>query len=558
MQDIALRSIAESVAHHGWPEGLERAVRCFEDRGAAHRVQYDLWLRHTAWKALFDPRHRAAAWVCDPGCGSLAISLAHDFDRVHAFCENPDSAAVARARTARLGLSNIEFEDRPDAPGEVDAAAIYCVPGRAPDRDLIAAAHARLAPHGRLYIAVTGSRGNLNAWRTLRLLQRLFANVIPYRCHTTGGLEQTYELQPGSHPAFLRSLLRGHAFGLLALKDSSTDSLLGCVLGRVEQRLLDGAAIKPERLVFASPNGLTVLARCQNSPRRFVIRIPLDNQSSQRNQANRRALEATEGLEVALWGRLPRLALSDSVCDSPFSVETALPGVPAGTFVVRREDGVPAVTAALDWITALHARTAKRCPAGGEPIKRLVTAPLDRAFEAFRFPQWRAGFDHLRRLLTAALQGSGLPLVFSHGDYSVDNVLLSTNPLRVTGVIDWDLSAQNGLPLLDVFYFLATAARTMRSQPIGTVFREIVFPMRFGAAETAALERYCNALAIPKHLLAPLAVLTWLHHAGVRLENPERYRFTADGIESGADAFPAALALLQDSAGRFSTRSATA
>jgi aminoglycoside phosphotransferase (APT) family kinase protein len=554
MPDLARRQVAESVARHGWPAGLERAVRAFQRPEDVRRVQYGLWLRHTAWKSLFDPSHRGAAWVAESGYGSLAISLAHDFVLVHAYCDNPDTARIARARAQWLGVRNIIFEESSDAPGPVDAAALYGAPGS----DLIRAVHARLAPHGRLYIALPGRKGNLDALRTTCRLRKLFPHVSAYRCETTGELEETYELASGANPVSIRSMLRAPAFSLLASKDDTSESLVDSVLARAQRRLAEGAALEPERLVFASPNGLTVIAREAGTPRRFVIRIPLDPLSVQRNETNCRALLAAGKLESPLRNATPHHVLSGSAAGHPYFVETAVSGQAASIFLAHRETKAAASGAALDWITALHTRTAKRCLPGGEPIKRLVLAPLARAFEAFRFPEWKPGFDRLGLLLTETLRGSGLPLVHCHGDYSVDNVLLAGNPPRVTGVIDWDLAAQNGLPLLDFFYFLATQTRMAQHATIGRVFRQTIFPLRFDTAAREALERYCRALGIPRRLLAPLAVVAWLHHAGLRLENPERYRFTADGIESGADAFPAALELLESVATGIGIRSATA
>ncbi|HVX67332.1 MAG TPA: phosphotransferase, partial [Bryobacteraceae bacterium] len=173
-------------------------------------------------------------------------------------------------------------------------------------------------------------------------------------------------------------------------------------------------------------------------------------------------------------------------------------------------------------------------------------------------PEWKAGFDRLALLLIEALRGSGLPLVFSHGDYSIDNVLMSGRPPRVTGVIDWDLAAQNGLPLLDFLYFLATATRKAQRVGIGRVFSQTIFPMRFDPLAREALHRYCRVLDIPRRLLAPLAVVTWLHHAGLRLDNPERYRYSPDAAESAGDAFPAALDLLENASAGTRARSATA
>ncbi|HVX67199.1 MAG TPA: hypothetical protein VHA11_11385, partial [Bryobacteraceae bacterium] len=410
MSDLARRKIAASVARHGWPVGLEVALHDMDRPEETRRVQAALWLRHTAWKALFDPSHRTTAWVLESGYGSLAISLARDFSVVHAYCDNSDTAQITRARAEWLGLHNIVFETTADMPELCDAAAIYGVPGK----DTIREAHARLAPHGRLYVALPARNGHLQALRTERQLRRLFSSVTAYRCETDGDLEETYELTPGTSPASLRSILRTPAFGLLACKSARSESLIASVLERGSEQLCENSALEPERIVFACPNGLTVITREAATPRRFVIRIPLDPMSVERNETNQRALQAAAKLEPSLQSAAPHHVLSGSIEGYPYFIETGVTGQTAGSFLARGGTKDEAFKAALDWITDLHVQTAKRCMPGGEPVKRLVLEPLDRAFKAFRCPEWKAGFDRLALLLIEALRGSGLPLVFSH------------------------------------------------------------------------------------------------------------------------------------------------
>ncbi len=549
------RRIAKSIARLGWPAGLETVLQEIEDPAVASRIQSDLWLRHTAWKGLFDPRRRGAALVSDPGYGSLAISLAHDFDCVWAVCEDPDLAAILRARAGYLGVQNIKIVRNAEMAHPVDAAAVY-VPDRSPVCASIAPLHGKLKPHGQLYVGLHGRHAGLTAWHAVRQLRAIFPLVTAYRCCTADGLTGTDELAlgtPGRGGLRARAAaLRASTFGVIASKDASSISLIDSVLAESARTLAGGSPLVPERLVFACPNGLTVLTGDEGPQGRLIIRIPFDKQSVDRNEVNRRALEALESGDSSLSRSIPRHVLSGQVSGQRYFVESAVAGE-AAAVCLRGKARSETVSAALSWITDLHRATAQRRPADPALLERLVAVPVTRAFEALRFPERRAGFERLRQLLTAALASERIPLVHVHGDYSVDNVLLSGSPLGVTGVFDWDLAEPEGLPLLDVLYFLATAARTLTGQPIGAVFVNQIFPLRFDQTAHAALERYCHALDIPERLLAPLSVLAWLHHAGVRQYNPERYRLTPDAAGLGGDAFRAALSLLERSAAGFAS-----
>jgi aminoglycoside phosphotransferase (APT) family kinase protein len=126
----------------------------------------------------------------------------------------------------------------------------------------------------------------------------------------------------------------------------------------------------------------------------------------------------------------------------------------------------------------------------------------------------------LRQYLTDAFNGRRLNLVFAHGDYTSENILLEKSRNRICGVFDWDLADEAGLPLLDLLYFLAAAERDRTETSYGTIFARIL-RCELPVHESALVADYCRALDIPADLVLPLSIMTWIHHLVDRMQTRE-------------------------------------
>jgi hypothetical protein len=190
-------------------------------------------------------------------------------------------------------------------------------------------------------------------------------------------------------------------------------------------------------------------------------------------------------------------------------VESALRGTPliAGLTTDRFEELAVKVTR---WLIEL-AR-------GGEPEEpgqwweRLVTQPL-RAFERNFGPVLPA--DLMSRL-DATLSGLGpLPLVCEHRDCSPWNVVLADGK---PGLLDWESAEVDGLPGLDLSYFLANAAfvldNALETGRTRESYKRLLDPTTpYGAIATRCEGEYGEELGLERDDLARLRLLAWLVHS---------------------------------------------
>ncbi len=190
--------------------------------------------------------------------------------------------------------------------------------------------------------------------------------------------------------------------------------------------------------------------------------------------------------------------------------ETALTGVP---LLTRLHGGNYRELAlgATDWLTALAGRPARRLR--GEWWGRLVEAVL-REFERSFAPVIDPGMLRETEAILAEL--GDLPLVCEQRDFSPWNVLVDAAGALV--VLDWESAELQGLPALDLVYFLTylTFFRdgAIASGRLRDSYRATLDPSTpTGALRSECVERYSSRIGLEPDELRPLDLLLWMLHS---------------------------------------------
>jgi aminoglycoside phosphotransferase (APT) family kinase protein len=222
---------------------------------------------------------------------------------------------------------------------------------------------------------------------------------------------------------------------------------------------------------------------------------------------------------------IPRLIAYERTRRPPFLVESFLSGEPMSPSYVRAR-GDRAISLVVDWLRDLHRASAtagstrlvsaagssdaagSRTPAESSPsleesIERAELLVIDRDDE-----------ELLRRTgeILAPLRAANLTPVFEHGDLSSPNLLV-TEAGRLA-VVDWELADARGLPVADLFFFLTYVAFA-RGRPRDTSEHVAACTRAFFGASAWArcwVLGYIEELGIPRELLGPLFVATWLRY----------------------------------------------
>lgn len=200
--------------------------------------------------------------------------------------------------------------------------------------------------------------------------------------------------------------------------------------------------------------------------------------------------------------------------------ETALPGIPI-LYLLRRDNYRDFAWKGMYWLSEL----AGRPQPSPRPAwwNRLVERVL-RDFAASFGTIVDAG---MLRETSQALAGLGdLPLVCEQRDFSPWNVLVGPDNQLV--VLDWESAELQGLPGLDLLYFLTYLAFFLEDAiPAGRFresYRKVLDPSTFTGGITAeCVALYAHHVGIKREDLRSLRLLLWLLHS-----RSEYSHFTAD------------------------------
>jgi aminoglycoside phosphotransferase (APT) family kinase protein len=166
----------------------------------------------------------------------------------------------------------------------------------------------------------------------------------------------------------------------------------------------------------------------------------------------------------------------------------------------------------VDWL--IHLARATAAPGASFPATTFARL-IDRAAGLVGPGQDRQMLQTLGRRLDTWPTGP-LPRVFEHDDLGTWNVMLA--PDGSLGVLDWESSRPEGLPAVDLFYFLAYYGALMEatdSTPgrlrsfVATFFGH----GPFARIARSAVRRYAEAMSLPHAWLGPLFLTCWLQQA---------------------------------------------
>jgi hypothetical protein len=207
---------------------------------------------------------------------------------------------------------------------------------------------------------------------------------------------------------------------------------------------------------------------------------------------------------------IPRLLFRREVEGVPLVGETALAGRPLEHLLGARSLRAWSLRVA-DWLAALAVGEQERSAAHWrdtivEPALALFTDQFGRV----------ADRGLLRESEGIVRAIGALPAVPEQRDFGPWNLLVM--PEGDLGVLDWESADANGLPLLDLLYFLAYASFNVdrahhRDARVSSYRRSLDASTPTGVVRRECVARYADALGLERGALGPLRVLLWMIHA---------------------------------------------
>ncbi len=239
-----------------------------------------------------------------------------------------------------------------------------------------------------------------------------------------------------------------------------------------------------------------------------VPRLPGDTGRLDREAENLRAVQA---MRAGGFESIPKVLAYEDYLGHRLLVETAIAFPTMRPSLVRRQPGV-CIEALFKWLVDLHTASAQKNREDRNWFQRLVQQSLE------QLENWLPMTSEERLLLErtrecgASLAECSLSLVVEHGDLSSPNILM--NDKNQIGVVDWELAQPNGLPVVDLIFFLNYVAfskkKARKTADYIAAFAEAFCGRKAWA--TAHLQRYCDAMQISRATLRPLFILCWARY----------------------------------------------
>ena len=312
-----------------------------------------------------------------------------------------------------------------------------------------------------------------------------------------------------SVPGAVTLLGRGHpAVGIVARRPGSRP--LAAWMDRTSG--LDAAELALVQTRWRTDRTRTVLHLMPQATRRppvakVALRGP-DAPAELRREAEALALLGPAARSAGI--AVPSGALVELAPDCPALVLESVPGSSAARALNRHPDRADRVLHGLgtwleQWSRATcHARVVDRAL-----LDRWVLGPAARLAEPLA-----VGSDYLEWLegCCRALLGQTVPLVASHNDLTMANVLLLEG--GGLGVVDWEAATPQGLPLRDFVYAAVDATAAVhgyRDRP--AAWDECFGPGSVHASVHQILSRLRQAVAVPDEFATVAFHACWLQHA---------------------------------------------
>lgn len=251
---------------------------------------------------------------------------------------------------------------------------------------------------------------------------------------------------------------------------------------------------------------------------------------------------------AARWAHLPGflkgIPRPISLCAIGGKTVLILEGIPGSrlhTFPVR---GLRPLARVSRWVADLQAATRAEAMLSAEDVEATFLEPIRRFSKGAELSA--AATAYLRRLEDHArgLAGSAFPLVLTHGDFSVSNILLDV-PAEgayddaAVSVIDWTKSLDAGLPLRDLWHLLTAYAKGLTPQTSsGRITWCLRGPGPYARTVRQWLDDYCNRLSLPRWMQGLCIAFEYIYGAldypwGIETTRRPRYQDNFEAFVRG-------------------------
>lgn len=573
-----LREFARAVEMQGWKAGTQDFLQ--GDRGGSRMAFYQtVSFDRAGWRFLVRPGPLDRLLCLDTLFGSTALGLSSMCRQLCVIQFNAHFLQAIQQRLHEKGVSNTDYAHisphnilLPFPDHHFDGFVLYdlgmafpwqttgrTTPALVGFRKLFVEVHRVLKHDGFLYVGVRNRCGYTRwgkalrrersagvtsaipwiSWHQMRRLlhQVGLQTVQPYRLVLDDDrlvevvMERRYRSvkNRSTYKEAVKELLLSEplgswvapAYGLVAVKCKSSANFLDRLITDLKQRgVLPARTQEPfivKRYQILPGKVILSVGRARAPYGEKIVILPLEARVSARRRHEAAILQELARTGVQLASMIPTFYGEGCVQRQQYFVQRELPGLSVDV------DGpwLHAVTQhAAQVLRTFHAETAQSHIVDDAIFTRLFSDPLRCVIDKLG-PGIKSAVESIEVALRERLWGRRMPTVWTHGDYKIENVLIDRHTRAIQGVIDWDLSQPEGLPLLDLLYLIAYNRVIREGKVIADFFLGHILPKRFSPFEESIYHKYIRDMSIDVAVIDSLHIMFWIHHVAYRIESSQ-------------------------------------
>lgn len=498
------------------------------------------------------PQTGSDRWLCmDSSGGSLGALVAGLCSGVEIVGAHPGDAAAIEARLGALRVRNARVHQSfppPAAMPRLDGFILHDLHGKLGPREVQLAIEAALplvGPNGFLYVALRNRFGYPRLRRPwgrghyfrpselARFGAGRASNTHPVIANAQGRVVEVIGREgyvcaknPTQAGEQLRRALLGPTgahifspgFAWIARAAGGAPTIIESTMQRMESEGLLRAGEGRMKRYYVLTGGKVIVSMGDSADPfgRFVFVYARDVDNIERRKREFRHLRQLATLpDIAR--HVPHPCFHDALPGGHGFVMQEIRGVTLDAHVPIL---AKATREAADFLVRLHRATVRVERFTPERFAVQCEPLFDEARR--RYPVLAAPFARLREATKSGLVGSELPIVWMHGDFKIENVVVDARG-ELVGVIDWDLTEPEGLPLVDLAYLKTYNRHIRHGEDFFVAVRRLFRARDPEAAEEALWKEYLRLLAIPADAYPSLVAMFVVHHFARRLMyNPHK------------------------------------
>lgn len=285
------------------------------------------------------------------------------------------------------------------------------------------------------------------------------------------------------------------------LKDLLESEVLGKKSWKVEKYIIRDM----QSMVIATSNG------GKGDYDKIVIKLPLSQKSSKFSKQNMRNI--TKLSDRLSYSKVP-IPLGEGIYNGQaYYIESLVKGI---TIDYHIDTFQHAFSSATDILIEFNRKTLAWCKLDDLSFKNMFSTYMDGLRDILKDENC-FNINGLEEYLKKKLLGKNIPLVWQHGDFSFENLLIDPEHATINGIIDWDISEREGLPLIDLLHLIVSKRRIIEKREFMNCILDVIIKQKFDDMEKEALQKYLKALDIDNEVVPALIIMYWIHHITVRI-----------------------------------------